>query len=206
MDADAVQRAWHGRTGEYSPDYYAHHGPNATSERLREQLDATVGRDATVLELGCSAGRHLAHLYDHGYRDLWGVDINGDAATVMRQAYPALAAAGTFAFDAIEDVITGFDDRQFDAVYSVETLQHIHHDHEWVFAEVARITDDLLVTVEAEPGDSETAPSVDYVRDEFPLYRRDWHAVFTSLGFAETSSIEVDRGTLRAFRRAEAEP
>lgn len=204
MDADAVKRAWDGRTGEYSPDYYAHYGPNATSERLREQLDAIVGRDASVLEIGCSAGRHLAHLYENGYRDLWGVDINRDAATVMRQAYPALAAAGTFAFDAIEDVVTEFDDRQFDAVYSVETLQHIHHDHEWVFEEIARITDDLLVTVEMEPDDGE-APGVDYVKGEFPLYRRDWHAVFTSLGFEPVSSLAAERGTLRAFRRPGAE-
>jgi hypothetical protein len=95
--------------------------------------------------------------------------------------------------------------RQFDAVYSVETLQHIHHDHEWVFDEVARITDDLLVTVEVEPDDGDAEPAVNYVRDAFPLYRRDWHAVFTSLGLEETASIQVDRGTLRAFRRTGAE-
>lgn len=203
MDADAVHRAWHDRTGAYSPDYYAHYGPNETSERVRERLDAAVGRDAVVLELGCSAGRHLAHLYDHGYRDLWGVDINGNAGTVMRQAYPALADVGTFAFDAIEDVITGFDDRQFDAVYSVETLQHLHHDHEWVFDEVARVADELLVTVEVEAdGDPPPEPAVKYVDGDFPLYRRDWGRVFTALGFEEVESLAAGRDTMRVFRRA----
>lgn len=197
MDAEATERAWHGRTGEYSPDYYAHYGPDATSERVRANLDATVGPDGTVLELGCSAGRHLAHLYAHGYRDLWGVDINADAGTVMRQAYPALAADGTFAFDAIQAVINGFDDGQFDAVYSVETLQHLHPDHDWVFAEVARVTDGVLVTVEVEP---DAGPAVTYVNDEFPLYRRDWAAVFTGLGFELVETEDLGRATLRVFR------
>jgi SAM-dependent methyltransferase len=147
MDSETVLKGWLNRSGAYSPDYYAHYGPTATSELIREVLSATVGPDATVLELGCSSGRHLAHLHEGGYRDLWGIDINSDAFDVMREAYPDLAAAGTFFSGAIEDVVTGFDDGQFDAVYSVETLQHLHPDHDWVFAEVARVTDDVIVTV-----------------------------------------------------------
>ncbi|MFB6361820.1 MAG: class I SAM-dependent methyltransferase [Halobacteriales archaeon] len=202
MDAEAVQRAWVNRTGAYSPDYYAHYGSNETSHRLREALDRTVGADASVLELGCSAGRHLAHLYDHGYRDLWGIDINAEAGTVMRQAYPALAEAGNFTFEAIEDVIDTFEPRQFDAVFSVETLQHIHHDHAWVFAEVARITDRLLITVEIEDTDDPgPEPAVKYIDDDFPLYRRDWGSVFTAFGFDQVDSRSVGRDRMRVFRR-----
>jgi SAM-dependent methyltransferase len=207
MDADAVHRAWDDRTGAYSPDYYAHHGPNETSECIRERLDATVGREASVLEIGCSAGRHLAHLYKHGYRDLWGIDINSHAGTVMRQAYPALAQTGTFVFDAIEAVITDFDDRQFDVVYTVETLQHIHHDHEWVFEEVARITDGLLITVEIEVDDDDsTQPAVKYIDDDFPLYRREWDRIFTAFEFAEAESSSLGRDRLRVFNRIGDEP
>lgn len=202
MDAEAVQRAWVNRTGAYSPDYYAHYGSNETSLRLREQLDRTVGSGASVLELGCSAGRHLAHLYEHGYRDLWGVDINAEAGTVMRQAYPALAEAGNFSFEAIEDVIDTFEPCQFDAVFSVETLQHIHHDHQWVFDEVARITDRLLITVEIEDTDDAAAePAVKYIDDDFPLYRRDWGAVFTGMGFEQVTSRSVGRDRMRVFQR-----
>lgn len=197
VDAESTQRAWHRRTGEYSPDYYAHYGPDSTSERVRVHLDATVGTDGTVLELGCSAGRHLAHLYSHGYRDLWGVDVNADAGTVMRQAYPKLADEGTFVFEAIQDVIADFDDGQFDAVYTVETLQHLHPDHDWVLAELARVTGVALVTVEAE---ADGDPGVTYVNDEFPLYRRDWGQVFTALGLEEIECEDLERVTLRVFR------
>lgn len=200
-DAEAVLQGWSNRTGAYSPDYYAYYGSNDTSELLREVFDATVGSDATVLELGCSSGRHLAHLHEHGYDHLFGIDINADAFAVMERAYPELAATGTFYPDAIEDVVTEFEDGQFDAVYSQEALQHVHPDHAWVFEEVARIARDVLVTVEMEGDDDGT---VTYVNDDFPLYHRDWNGVFTELGFVEADSRGIDQDTFRVFRPAPA--
>lgn len=150
MDSHEVRSHWAGRTGAYSPAYYAHHGPDARSEAVREALDRHVGPDASVLELGCSSGRHLAHLQAHGYEDLAGVDLNDDAFEVMEETYPDLAAAGTFHHGAIEDVVADLATDSFDAVYSVETLQHLHPEAEWAFAEIVRVTGDLLVTVENE--------------------------------------------------------
>ena len=204
MDAEAVLAAWHDRSGEFSPDYYAYYGPNETSERIRRILDAAIDRDGAVLELGCSSGRHLSHLYDHGYRDLTGIEINEQAREVMETTFPDLAGAGTFHFDAIEDVIADFHDGEFDAVYSVETLQHIHPDNAWVYEEIARVTDDVLVTVEIEaptgrPGSGDA--SVNYVNEDFPLYYRNWNRVFSPLGFTEVDVDRLDRDTLREFRR-----
>lgn len=206
MDADAVLQGWSHRSGEYSPSYYAYYGPNDASESIRAFLDSVVDPDVAILELGCSAGRHLSHLYEHGYDDLYGIDINDDAFDVMKDTYPDLAAAGTFYFDAIENVITEFDDGRFDVVYSVETLQHIHHDNEWIFEEVARITDDVLVTVEIEDDDDRRRSAdstVTYINDGLPLYYRNWLNVFTQLRFVEVDSAVIGRDTFRAFRRAE---
>ncbi|KYH25140.1 hypothetical protein HAPAU_27230 [Halalkalicoccus paucihalophilus] len=197
MNADEVQRQWAERSGEYSPEYYAYYGPNGTSERIHRTLDSRSGPQRAVLELGCSSGRHLAHLYDHGYRDLSGIEINDEAIDVMEEAYPELASHGTFHIDTIENTLPEFEDDRFDAVYSVETLQHIHPDNAWVFEELARVTNTLLVTVENE-GNGEEA--VNYVNDEFPLYYRDWETVFTDLGFREIESETLKRDTFRAFR------
>lgn len=221
MNSDDVLQKWADRSGEYSPDYYAYYGPNDTSDLVRARLDSAVSSDAPVLELGCSSGRHLAHLREHGYRNLHGVDVNDDAFEVMADAYPELFEAGTFYVETIEDVVRDFEDGHFDAVYSVETLQHVHPDHGWVFDELARITDKLLVTVENEGGSnraeggSETAeadlktaeaddsdPDVNYVNDELPLYYRDWNQVFTDRGFRQTEVKRIDRDTMRVFRPA----
>ncbi|MFC7141869.1 class I SAM-dependent methyltransferase [Halosimplex aquaticum] len=207
MDSNDVRNQWEDRSGEYSPEYYAYYGPDETSESVRELLDRHVARDASVLELGCSSGRHLAHLLDGGFDDLAGIELNEDAFDVMAEQYPDLRESGTFYADAIESVVGDFADDRFDAVYSVQTLQHIHPDAEWVFEEIARVTGELLVTVEieeeapdAERVENDDDPDVNYVRDEFPLYYRDWREIFGGLGFEQVERRDGKRDTIRAFR------
>jgi SAM-dependent methyltransferase len=202
MNSDDVHEQWATRAGEFSPTYYAHQGPNRASERVRAALDRVVGTDASVLELGCSAGRHLAHLQDHGYTDLHGVELNAEAFEVMAERFPDLAAAGTFHETTIEALVPDLDDGAFDAVYSVQALQHVHPDETWVFDDVARVAADVLVTVENEGGHADG--DVNYVDDEVPLYYRDWHAVFTDRGLVETHSEPIKRDTLRVFQPAES--
>ncbi len=201
-DAEAVHRAWAERTGEYSPGYYAYYGSTEVSERIRGALAAALDRDAAVLELGCSSGRHLSHLHDRGFRNLAGIDLNEAAFDVMERSYPDLAADGTFYRDTIETVVSTFADDQFDAVYSVETLQHIHPESEWVFEEIARITDTVLITVEVEADDGSVPGSdgVNFVREDVPLYYRDWGRIFTRLGFEQTDQWTVKKDTGRVFR------
>ena len=203
MNADDVREGWATRSTEYSPGYYAYYGPNETSERVRRVLDRLVRRDAAVLELGCSSGRHLEHLREAGYSDLHGVDINDDAFDVMAREYPDLAEAGTFHHGAIEDVVVGFEDDAFDVVFSVQTLQHVHADETSVFAELARIAGDLLVTVEAvdEDAPEQGEPPVSYENGDFPLYFRDWEAIFTDYGMEQVEVEPVGRDAMRVFRQ-----
>lgn len=204
MESHEVRRQWAERSGEYSPDYYAYYGPDETSESVRSILDRTLDRDVRVLELGCSSGRHLAHLREGGYQNLAGIELNADAFDVMEETYPELAETGTFYHDAIEAVVEEFPDDHFDAVYSVETLQHIHPSATWVFSELIRITDDLLITIENEGDSAET--DVNYVDDDVPLYYRDWSEEFADdeltpieLRTAEQSTVH-EGDTVRAFR------
>ena len=205
MNSTEVRHQWADRTGEYSPEYYAYYGPNETSDVVRRILGQYIDQDAPVLELGCSSGRHLSHLSEHGFENLSGIEVNGDALDVMEETYPELATEGTFYVDAIEDVVREFDDDQFSAIYSVEVLQHLHPDAEWVFDELSRITADLLVTAENE-GDADhtrsTDPDVSYINDDFPLYHRDWRAIFTERGFVEVDAQPGQKDTIRTFRMA----
>lgn len=197
MNPDEVKRQWERRSGEFSPAYYAHYGSNATSTRIRRVLDSLTCSEPAVLELGCSSGRHLAHLYDHGYRNLSGIEINAEALTVMEESYPALASCGTFYTDSIENVIPAFENDQFDMVFSVETLQHLHPKSDWVFEELSRITTSHLITVENEGTEG---TGVNYVNDEFPLYYRDWKQLFTDRGFVHLDCVPLQRDTFRVFR------
>lgn len=203
VDLHSVRNTWTNRVGEYSPAYYAHYGPNETSSVVHDILSRYLHRDAAVLEIGCGSGRHLKHLANHGFENLSGVDINAKAFDMMRESYPTLAADGTFHCGPIENLIEDFGDGQFDAVYSVETLQHLHPDVEWVFDEMVRITDTILVTAEIEEPIHESSSSdadVNYVDKGTPLYYRDWSRIFTTRDFVEVDVIRGDRDTIRTFR------
>ncbi|MFC6786003.1 class I SAM-dependent methyltransferase [Halobaculum halobium] len=203
MNADDLRDAWADRTGEFSPRYYAHYGPNEVSRRLAALLGDAVGWDARVLELGCGSGRHLAHLHDEGFSTLAGVDINPGSFDVLREEYPDLGTAGAFHAGAISDVLPAFDDGSFDAVYSVETLQHVHPEEmSATFDEVARVVGDVLVTVELE-GDGEAGGGIVEVDDGLPLYRHDWGSVFEARGLTETSVESIGYDTVRVFERAD---
>jgi len=203
MDPEDVRRDWAERVGKYSPEYYARIGPNEVSETLGEVFTHYVGDDAAILEVGCGSGRHLAYLLENGYENLTGIDINDDAFDVMADRYPELAATGTFHTGAIEDVVPTLPEGAFDVVYSVETLQHVHPEDEWVFEALARVTSDLLITAENEgnsPDRGRGSKAVSYVDNEFPLYHRDWKAVFTDLGLAQLIREPTARDTIRVFR------
>jgi len=203
MDPEENRRGWAERSGNYSPAYYAEIGPNEVSETIGDALAFYASEDAAVLEVGCSSGRHLAHLRDRGFENLTGIDINPDSFEVMADYFPRVAEVGQFHTGAIEDLVGEFDDGQFDAVYSVETLQHVHPDDAWVFGELARITDDLLITAENEgnsPRRGRGDAKVSRVDDEFPLYHRDWKDVFTDRGLAQLLCEPTSRDTVRVFR------
>nr|WP_206335639.1 class I SAM-dependent methyltransferase [Natronolimnobius sp. AArcel1] len=185
--------------------YYAYYGPNETSDVVRRMLEQFVDQDAPVLELGCSSGRHLAHLHEHGFEDLSGIELNDDALAVMEDAYPGVAGDGEFYLDSIESVIGDFADDQFSAVYSVETLQHLHPDTTWVFDELSRITDEVLITAEIETCEDDDAvedddTGVTYVDEGMPLYHRDWEAIFTDREFEAVAVTQEQRDTIRTFR------
>jgi SAM-dependent methyltransferase len=219
VDSPEGRRQWADRTGEYSPTYYADYGADGWSEAVLGMLDRHLDRDAAVLELGCSSGRHLAHLHEHGYENLTGIDVNEAAFEVMAESFPATAAAGTFHAAPIETVLAELPDDRFDAVFSVETLQHLPPASDWVFETLGRVTAELLVTVENE-GDSDRGPTgtrqveVGGVADNpgepatdgtasvdgVPLYHRDWEAVFTGLGLEQVGVETGGRNTVRAFR------
>jgi ubiquinone/menaquinone biosynthesis C-methylase UbiE len=203
INPDDNHRTWAERSEEYSPEYYAEIGANEVSETLAAVFDHYVASGAAILELGCSSGRHLEHLRKQGYTDLTGIDLNDNSFEVMAEYFPRLIETGTFHTGAIEEYLPTVPDDHFDVVYSVETLQHVHPDDEWVFEEVARVGSDLVITAENEgnsPDRGRVDSKVSTVNDDFPLYHRDWKAVFSELGLAHLLCESGKRDTVRVFR------
>lgn len=168
---------WRNPDGLNRPEDYLE--PTARSRYLLDLIRPYVGEQPHILEIGCNVGRNLAHLFDAGYRDLAGIEINTDALAKLREAFPELGATADLMNAPVEDVIRGIPDGSFDLVYAMAVLEHIHPDSEWIFGEMVRITRGSIVTIEDEKGvSSHHVP-------------RDYQVVFEGLGLRQVRSQSV---------------
>jgi len=104
-------------------------------------------KNARILEIGCNVGRNLEGLRLAGYTDLYGIEISKMAITAMKSHYPDLSVSLVVA--PVEEKIREIPDNHFTLVFTMAVLQHLHPKSNWVFAEMARITQ-YLITIEDE--------------------------------------------------------
>lgn len=194
---DAVHAYWANPSDEVNaPDRYLE--GKVKSDFLLSIMERFVDKDADILEIGCNVGRNLNRLYEAGYHNLVGIEINRHATELMKQAYPEMAANAIIHNGSVEDVIPTLDDEAFDAVFTVAVLEHIHWKSEWVFEEIVRATNDTLITIEDERGRTPR---------HFP---RNYAPLFEGIGMGQILSIccdEIDGlGSdfyCRVFRKAD---
>ena len=141
------------------------------------------GLDSSILELGCNVGRNLEYLRVAGYTNLAGIEISPRARALREEHYPELEIE--YYEGSIEERI--LDCGTFDVVFSMAVLQHIHPDSDWIFAEIARVAQRGIVTIEDE------------VRDTKSLWPRNYGTIFTSLGYTEIRAANCKR--VKGLRR-----
>ncbi len=107
------------------------------------EIISDLPKDARILEVGCNAGRNLAYLYDHGYTGVEGVEINPYAVDLLRKTFPQLADREIH-LGAAGETLQKFADDEFDLVYTMAVLEHIHPDESSVFDDIARIGKQVL--------------------------------------------------------------
>ncbi len=127
--------------------------------------------------IGCNAGRNLDHLHRGGYTNLSAIEISQAAIDLFRSTYPAAAQATEIRVDAVENAVRDFTDGQFDLVFTLAVLEHVHKTSEWVFPEIARITGRLLITIEDERTHS------------WRHFPRNYGTIFGALGMVEVEQI-----------------
>jgi len=132
------------------PEGYLSEDALPRSRFLVDLVQEVAPPQASILEVGCNVGRNLNALLEAGYRDLTGIEINARALDILSERQPELARHATLRNESIEDAARGFRDREFDVVYTVAVLEHIHTDSDWVLGEMARATGRALITMEDE--------------------------------------------------------
>ena len=105
-----------------------------------------------ILEIGCNVGRNLNCLFRAGFRKLYGVELSGKALLLLKKYYPEMVPYVKIQNLPIEEAIRNFKNNEFDIVFTMAVLEHIHTDSEWIFPEITRITKKILITIEDEHG------------------------------------------------------
>lgn len=142
---DELQKYWRNSDEmNTNPSNYLH--GSECSEYLVSLVKQYVKSDASILELGCNVGRNLNHLWKTGYRNLSGIEINPEALKLMKQNFPDMQVI-TYE-GSIEDRIKELG--EYDLVFTMAVLEHIHNDSEGVFSEIAQKAKKYLITIEGE--------------------------------------------------------
>jgi methionine biosynthesis protein MetW len=103
-----------------------------SEQRDLELIAELVPRGSRVLDLGCGSGEVLAHLCEHRGCDGYGIEI--DDANVLRCVQRGVHVIQLN----LEEGLALFDDRSFDVVLQLDTLQHLRNT-ERMLRETARV-------------------------------------------------------------------
>lgn len=135
---------WKNPSERNSPAKYQKH-----SKRSQFLVDFfkenNIPLNANIIELGCNCGRNLNFLFNNGYKNLTGVDINPEAIKLMKQYFPKIKVKTKVG--ELEKVLVR-EKKTYDVVFSMAVLHHIHQNNIWVFEHIARICSDKLCIIE----------------------------------------------------------
>jgi len=144
---------------------------------LVKKVKEYVPLNAKILEIGCNIGRNLSFLFRAGFENLAGVEISEKAVKLLKQYHPKMAYHAKIYNMPIEEKIRAFRDCEFDIVFTMAVLEHIHTDSKWIFSEMARITKGFLITIEDEHNVS------------WRHFTRNYKKVFESIGMKQIEEI-----------------
>ena len=119
------------------------------SIKLVELFNKYALTDDKILELGCNVGRNLHYLYEAGYHNLMGIDINRQAIELGLQYY-AEFSTDNFECGEIGAELKKMPPNSYDIIYTMATLEHIHPQEQHVFTNMARVARKFIITAEDE--------------------------------------------------------
>jgi SAM-dependent methyltransferase len=152
----------------------------ARSQFLVEIMKTYANPDTKILEIGCNVGRNLNHLFLAGFKNLEGVEISEKAVQLLKDSYLEMASHIKIYNMPIEEIIKEFRDDEFDIVFTMAVLEHIHTDSEWIFPEIVRITKDFMITIEDE------------IRISWRHFPRHYKKIFEPLGLRQIQEINCN--------------
>jgi len=147
--------------------------PHDHVQVVLDEVDRMTGRNAqaSILDVGCNAGRLLQALYERGYVNLHGMDAQGAALEHMRSLFPNMAAKARIKQASFQDFFPTVTDRAFDVVCTWGATIELVPPSFPICQEMARAAGRAVILVVNEGGHA---------------YPRLWETEFLRAGFVLT--------------------
>jgi len=163
--------------------------PAGIVQFLHEFWSPQVKQSDSILELGSGPGANLHYLYDLGYINLLGIEINQMAIDEMKKAFPEFAKRCEIFVGSLEDLLPKFDTGSADIIFTMAVAQHIHPASNYLFREMVRVAKKYVCTIELEVG------NCSYI---FP---RNYRRVFQRLGCTQLKSALITKEAFPSVSR-----
>jgi len=160
---------WMNPGPENLPEAYLMPGEDRRSRYLVRLVRRFCHTGNSICEIGCNAGRNLAHLWRAGFHLCSGIEPNPQALVLARTRFPE-SDKWRLTCCAAEEELPRCRPDQYDVLLTMAVLEHIPDpEAQAIFAHMARIAR-IVITIEDEhsSGDRHTA--------------RNYGAVFGGLG------------------------
>ena len=165
--------------------------PQESSHILIEEVVRNAhDQRASILDLGCNVGRHLNALYQRGFTNLYGVDVQKAAVEKMGQVFPEMAEKVRVEQASFQEYLPKVPDRFFDLVFTHGATIELVPPSFPICWQMARVAGKTLVLVINESDHS------------FPRY---WTLEFRLAGFrcikSQRPIHKESRASLLVFQR-----
>jgi SAM-dependent methyltransferase len=124
---------------------------SSRSQTIINMLCPLIGKENSILEIGCNTGRNLNHLWQAGYKDVRGMEISEHAVKRLRVEYRCLAMIPVDIGPA-EFSIQKYDRDSIDVIFTMAVLEHLHPDSRLLFNEIARVARKYVLAIEPRQG------------------------------------------------------
>ena len=185
---EVLQEYWKNPDAENSPlGYLDNEITILRSKFLYEIVSKHFDIRANILEIGSNVGRNLNYLYQKGYTNLKGIEINSQAVELMSKKYSECYKNIKIFSVPIEESIQYATTNQFDLTFTMAVLEHLPEESKWVFKEMERISRNVL-TIEDEKTSS------------WRHFPRNYKKIFNQLRQVESKRLGRAEGFYRGFK------
>ena len=123
---------------------------------LVDKISNRCDKSSCILEIGCNCGRNLNGLYQSGYKNLYGIEINENAINLINSYYPEVFENICIWGLPAERALISIPSNIYDLVFTMAVLEHIHPIVEkLVFENMKRVSAKYIMTIEDETTESD---------------------------------------------------